>query len=84
MYRAYIALKKYRVVLDEIDQKAPPELLAIRDLAEYFSLPANQRTKILQKIEEQIDTDLDNMSDISILAAAYIYFNEENYNNVLK
>ncbi|UYV61551.1 COPE [Cordylochernes scorpioides] len=38
MYRAYIAQKKYRVVLDEVDRRhASPDMLAIRMLADYLA-----------------------------------------------
>jgi coatomer subunit epsilon len=39
MYRAYIAQKKYRIVLDEIKASDSTPLLALRWLAEYFSGP---------------------------------------------
>lgn len=86
MYRSYISQKKYRVVLDEIDAKSMPELLPIRLLAEYFySKDRPDKLKsILETVERQIDEDLDNLSDIWILSAAFIYFAEENYNAVLK
>lgn len=46
VYRAYIALKKYTVVLNEI-HGAPPELQPLKQLAEYFSVP-NKRYVFLQ------------------------------------
>jgi len=37
VYRAYIALKKYGVVIGEIGNSSPAELQPLRMLAEYFS-----------------------------------------------
>ena len=37
MYRAYIAQRKYAVVLDEINSTHPPELQAVRMLADFLA-----------------------------------------------
>ena len=41
-YRAYIALKKYGVVINEIHGASPPELQPLKMLAEYFSQPTKR------------------------------------------
>lgn len=39
LYSAYIAQKKYRIVIDEISDKSPVELRALKLLAEFFAYP---------------------------------------------
>jgi len=43
MYRAFIALKKYTVVLDEITGSSPKDLQPIRILAEFMSSSSARR-----------------------------------------
>jgi poly(A) RNA polymerase GLD2/coatomer protein complex subunit epsilon len=42
VYRAYIALKKYGVVINEIHGASPQELQPLKQLAEYFSQPSKR------------------------------------------
>lgn len=42
MYRAYLAQKKYSIVLAEIKANSPPELKPFKLLAEYLQSPANR------------------------------------------
>lgn len=39
LYRAYIAQRKFRVVLDEINNSSPPDLQPLKMLADYFANP---------------------------------------------
>lgn len=84
IYRAYIAQKKYRVVLDEIEENVMPELAPIRTLAEYFAFP-EKRAQIIEAIEQKIEiTDSDELGTYFILAAANIFYCEENFGAALK
>lgn len=82
MYRSYIAQKKYRVVLDEIDAVRMPELVPIRYIAEYFAFP-DRKAQILTALEKH-ELDADELSDMWALSFAYIHYSEENYSEALR
>jgi len=42
MYRAYLAQKKYGIVLAEINPNSPAELKPFKLLAEYLQTPGNR------------------------------------------
>lgn len=69
--------------MDEIKSTNSTNLLALRYLAEYYSNPEN-RTAILQIIDEKISKNYGNLDDIWILSAATVYYNEGLYEAVLK
>lgn len=84
MYRSYIAQKKYRVVLDEIDPQRMPELVPIRYIAEYFSVPdVDKKNQILSALEKH-ELDAEELSDTWALSSAYIHYSEENYGEALR
>lgn len=82
MYRSYIAQKKYRVVLDEIDANKTPELLPIRYIAEYFAFP-DRKNQILSALEKH-ELEADEVNDTWALAFAFIQYSEENYSEALR
>ncbi|XP_025198263.1 coatomer subunit epsilon [Melanaphis sacchari] len=82
MYRAYLAQKKFSIVLSEIKANSPPELKPLKLLAEYLQNPGN-RNSILKILEEE----LENMYEINhslVIVAATIYNHEKNYESALK
>nr|CAG4643382.1 EOG090X0A8E [Ilyocryptus agilis] len=83
LYRAYIALKKYGVVMNEIHGASPPQLQPLKTLAEYFSQP-NKREGIVLKLDQQVSGNIDVQNYVFLLIAATIYYNEGSYENALK
>ncbi|KAJ6218679.1 hypothetical protein RDWZM_004491 [Blomia tropicalis] len=83
MYRAYIAQKKYGLVLNEINSSKPESLQSVKLFAQYLSQSsASSRSSIV----EQIDSNLDQYTNdpISSLMAATIYYYEQNFDTALK
>ncbi|KAJ8898363.1 hypothetical protein PR048_003723 [Dryococelus australis] len=83
MYRAYIAQKKYRVVLDEITGVSPSELQPLKLLAEYFAAPA-KRSSIVSKLEQQTSGNVDVGNHTFLIVAATIYYHEGNFESALR
>lgn len=82
MYRAYLAQKKYGIVLAEIKTSSPAELKPFKLLAEYLQTPSN-RNSILKTLEQ----DLENMYEINhslVIVATTIYNHEHNYESALR
>lgn len=82
MYRAYLAQKKYGIVLAEIKPNSPAELKPFKLLAEYLQTPGN-RNSILKTLEQE----LENMYEINhslVIVATTIYNHEHNYESALR
>nr|CAG4648784.1 EOG090X0A8E [Polyphemus pediculus] len=83
IYRSYIALKKYGVVISEISGSSPAELQPLKMLAEYFSQP-NKRESIVFKLDQDLSGNPDLNNYVFLLVAATIYYNEGSFETVLK
>uniref|UniRef100_A0A336MJG1 Coatomer subunit epsilon n=1 Tax=Culicoides sonorensis TaxID=179676 RepID=A0A336MJG1_CULSO len=83
VYRSYIAQKRYRIVLDEISSGDATSLQAVRKLAEYFAEPAKKEV-IVKYFDDKLATPSNDLEDIWVIAAATVYYNEENYEAALK
>lgn len=82
LYRAYIAQRKFRIVLDEIKDSSPQELLPLKLLAEYFAHP-DRRDTILADIDKSTVDTKPKTHNFKIVAAT-IYYHENNLESALR
>uniref|UniRef100_A0A670K7R8 Coatomer subunit epsilon n=1 Tax=Podarcis muralis TaxID=64176 RepID=A0A670K7R8_PODMU len=83
LYRAYIAQRKYGVVLDEIKPSSPPELQAVRMFAEYLS-NESQRDAIVAELDKKMAKSIDVTHNTFLLMAASVYFHDQNLDAALR
>jgi len=84
MYRAYLAQRKFGVVLDGITSGAPKELQAVRMYADYLSGDSSHRDKILQDLDSKMSGNVDITDSTFLLMSSSMYFQEGNYDAVLR
>lgn len=82
-YRAYIAQRKYRVVLDEIHGASHHQLQALKLLAEYFSIP-QKRDSLLAQLDQKLNSSSNSDSDVLPIVAATIFSHEKNNEAALR
>jgi len=77
VYRAYIAQKKFTVVLEELKPGTNPQLAPLRTLAEFFSVTNLQiRDQVIEKLDKRVAGGFDPLADVLlIIVAATIYQN---------
>ncbi|KAJ1085634.1 hypothetical protein NDU88_005764 [Pleurodeles waltl] len=83
LYRAYLAQRKYGVVLDDIKPSSSPELQAVRMFAEYLS-NENRRDAILAELDKKMAKSVDVANTTFLLMAASIYFHDNNTDAALR
>ncbi|XP_038595806.1 coatomer subunit epsilon isoform X1 [Tachyglossus aculeatus] len=83
LYRAYVAQRKYGVVLDEIKANSCAELQAVRMFAEYLS-NENQRDAIVADLDRKMANSVDVANTNFLLMAASIYFHDKNPDSALR
>jgi coatomer protein complex subunit epsilon len=83
LYRAYIAQKKFGVVLDEVRANRGKEFQAVRQLAVYMSGDSSTRSKISEDLEKNI-ASCEPTEYVPFLMAATIAYIEEKYDVALR
>ncbi|XP_006891476.1 PREDICTED: coatomer subunit epsilon-like isoform X2 [Elephantulus edwardii] len=83
LYRAYLAQRKYGVVLDEIKPSSVPELQAVRMLAEYL-VSESQRDAVVAHLDREMSRNVDVINTTFLLMAASIYLHDGNPDAALR
>ncbi|XP_032481675.1 coatomer subunit epsilon isoform X1 [Phocoena sinus] len=83
LYRAYLAQRKYGVVLDEIKPSSAPELQAVRMFAEYLASDS-RRDGIVAELDREMSRTVDVTNTTFLLMAASIYFHNQNPDAALR
>ncbi|VVC28974.1 Tetratricopeptide-like helical domain,Coatomer, epsilon subunit [Cinara cedri] len=83
MYRAYLAQKKYGIVLAELKTNSHPDLQPFKLLAEYLQSPDN-RDSVMHALERELSESSSELNHSLLIVAATIYNHEHNYESALR
>jgi len=72
MYRSYLALKKYRVVLEEVSSSSPELIQPLKTLATFLS-NRDKRDAVVAELDNQMSGSFDGSNYVLLVVAATIY-----------
>ncbi|XP_015067049.1 coatomer subunit epsilon-1-like isoform X1 [Solanum pennellii] len=84
VYRSYIALASYQLVISEIDDSAATPLQAVKLLALYLSSPDNKQETVITSLHELLGDSAIGNNPILRLIAGIVFMHEQDYNEALK
>ncbi|XP_015168655.1 coatomer subunit epsilon-1-like isoform X1 [Solanum tuberosum] len=84
VYRSYIALGSYQLVINEIDDSAATPLQAVKLLALYLSSPDNKQETVITSLHELLGDSAIGNNPILRLIAGIVFMHEQDYNEALK
>jgi tetratricopeptide (TPR) repeat protein len=83
MYRSYLALRKYRVVLEEVGPGSKATLQPLNMLAKYLSSPI-KRDEIVSELDTMMGGDVDVGNHVLLIVAATIYLGVDQPESALR
>lgn len=83
MYRSYLALKKYRVVLEEVGPGSKSLLKPLNMLAQFLSSPS-KRDSLVSEVDSLMAGDVDVTNYVQLIVAATLYLGVEQPESALR
>jgi len=84
LYRSYIALRKYRVVLDDIRPGSPALLQPLKMLAEFLASNNTRKEQIVLEVDSKVSGNVDVSNHVLLLVAATIYLHADQPESALR
>jgi len=84
VYRAYLALRKWRVVLEEVKPSSPALLQPLKLLAQFLSSPATKRDALVLELDATMSGNVDVSNHVQLLVAATIYLHVDQPESALR
>lgn len=83
VYRSYIELGSYELVINEVERSSPQALQAVKLLAQYLGKKLDKE-QVVSTLAEWLSDPVTSNNATTLLVAGIIYVNEENYVEALK